>query len=107
MKIAVADSQGREFPVFNLGLAILMAGLLIWFVLWANYLGYASYQEGVFETRLSILVGENNFLRAEKSAAVNLGALLRFARRAGLAEQKSVEYVFDEKGLAQAENTLR
>lgn len=86
-----------------MALGALILGLLVWYAFWANNLGSFSYQENILKTRLAELTGENNLLVAERAAASELNSLFAFAQRAGLVEQKNVEYVFDEKGLAQAD----
>lgn len=105
MKIVVLDKQGRD-AFLNLGLSMLIAGLLVWYIFLANYLGSFSYQEGILKTRLGKLSEENNLLSTEKSVRANLSSLLIFVQRSGLVEQKSIEYVFNEKDVAQAGNDL-
>jgi hypothetical protein len=105
VKIAVLSVPGYGMSAVNTILGLLILGLLVWYAFWANSLGSFSYQEKVSKTRLAILATENNLLLAERSAVSELNALFAFARRAGLVEQKNVEYVFDDKGLAQAEQS--
>ena len=106
MKIAVLDSPGRWAHLLNLGLGAAMAGLLVWYVFLANLLGSFSYQEDILKIRLAKLSGEHNLLLTKKSSGADLSSLFAYVRRAGLIEQKSIEYVFNEKDVAQAGDGL-
>lgn len=98
------DEQGRGAWLLNLGLSAMIAGLLVWYVFLANFMGSFSYQEGILKTRLVKLSEEHNLLLTEKSAGADLSSLFVFVQRSGLVEQKSIEYVFNEKDVAQAGN---
>lgn len=109
MKIAVTvvDNAGERRAILNLALGLMTAGLLVWYVVWANHLGSFSYQENIFKTRLAELNEENQWLLTEKLSAADLSSLFAFVRRSGLVEQKNIEYVFNEKDVAQAEGLSR
>lgn len=105
VKIMVFNEPGLSWPVVNLGLSLLILGLIVWYAFGANYLGSSSYREDVLRTRWAELTEENSALLSQKSSLANLKSLFAFVRRAGLAEYKNVEYLLDEKGLAQAEKS--
>lgn len=90
----------------NLFLVILIGVFGIWYAIWVNLALSVQYQERLFKEKLESLVQENNRLLSEKSNWVNLGALLVFAKNAGLVEQRNIEYLFDRSNLAEVPHDL-
>lgn len=108
MPIKVAALPVVNMAGFNFVLLVVAFLLLVWYALWANYLGSAPYQENILKSKFSGLLEEENNLLSQKSSVADLGRLLSFVRRAGLQEQTNPDYIFEQSGLAQAvEKTTR
>lgn len=85
----------------NIVLAVLIGALGVWYALWTNFVISGQYRERLLEEKLSSLLEENNLLLSQKSGSANLGALLVFSKQAGLVEQKTIEYLYDRRNVAE------
>lgn len=104
-KVESAD-LGASQSVLNISLLLLIGVLAIWYALWANFVISGQYRENLLKEKLENLVQENNQLLSERSGLANLGALLVFAKSAGLVEQKNIEYLFDRRNVAEVPSDL-
>lgn len=97
--------EGREVS-WNIFLSVLLFGLIIWYALTVNGLTSGYYRESLLRGKISSLTEENGALLSQKTSGASLGVLESFAKRMGLVEQKKVEYIFDQKNIAQVSNNL-
>ncbi len=95
----------KNWLTLNLLFLALVAGLIVFYAFWSNFLAASEYKENLLRVKLSELTVENNNLVSQKSDAVNLASLLVFSKQTGLVEQKNAEYIFDQSNLAQVNST--
>ena len=101
IKEKVVLNSAEVWRVFNISLLVLASLLVMWIAFWSNIVATKEYKENLLEEKLSELESENNTLISQKSYASGLGSLLVFSKEAGLVEQKNIEYIFENKDIAQ------
>jgi len=95
-------NKNATMKTFNTSLLILVCLLAVWAAFLSNAIATKEYRENLLKEKLSKLEIENNALVSQKSHTSDLGSLLVFGKEAGLVEQRNIEYIFENKDVAQA-----